>query len=119
MVRYGLGLCIFYILVKTGVRYWLFRPVPGRPAPLRNNEVLRLLDLAAMLALICAFFMLAAQIQVIKVIALVAALVVYDVVIRRCFLEIEIRRLRSKSAKWTHRNAMRHVRRRAESPMFH
>ena len=112
-------MCIFYILVKTGVRYWLFRPVPGRPVPLRNNEVLRLLDLAAMLALIGAFFMLAAQIRLIKAIGLVAALVVYDVVIRRCFLEIEIRRLQAKSEKWTHRNAMRHVRRRAESPMFH
>lgn len=119
MARYGFGLCIFYILVKTGVRYWLFRPVPGRPAPLRNNEILRLLDLIAMLALIGAFFLLVAQIQVIKATTLVAALVVYDVVIRRCFLEIEIRRLQAKSAKWSHRNAMRHVRRRAESPMFH
>ena len=119
MAGYGFGLCIFYILVKTGVRYWLFRPVPGRPAPLRNNEMLRLLDLAAMLALIGAFFMLAAQIKLIKAIVVATGLIVYDMVIRWCFLEIEIRRLQAKSAKWSHRGAMRHVRRRAESPMFH
>ena len=119
MVRYGFGLCVFYVLVKTGVRYWLFRPVHARPAPVRNNEVLRLLDLGAIVALIGAFFMLAGQTPLLKAGALVAALVLYDLVIRRCFLEIEVRRLIAKSDKWSHRAAMRHVRRRAQSPMFH
>ena len=110
---------MFYVLVKTGVRYWLFRPVQARPAPVRNNEVLRLLDFGAILALIGAFFLLAGQTSMVKAAALVAGLVVYDAVIRRCFLEIEVRRLLAKSSKWNHRTAMRHVRRRAQSPMFH
>jgi hypothetical protein len=119
VARFGLGLCVIYVLVKTGVRYWLFRPVPSRPAPVRNNEVLRLLDLGATMALIGAFFLLANQVPMAKAGALVGALLAYDLVIRRCFLEIEVRRLCAKSAKWSHRNAARHIRRRAQSPMFH
>lgn len=119
MARYGFALCIFYILVKTGVRYWLFRPVPSRPAPVRNNEVLRLLDLGAVLALIGAFFMLVNQVSMIKAAAVVGVMLLYDLGIRRFFLEIEVRRLCAKSEKWSHRTAMRHIRRRAQSPMFH
>lgn len=119
MARFGFGLCAFYVLVKTCVRYWLFRPVHARPAPVRNNEMLRLLDLGAIVALIGGFFMLAGQTSMLNAGAFVAALVLYDLVIRRCFLEIEVRRLLAKSDKWSHRSATRHVRRRAQSPMFH
>ena len=119
MTRFGFGLCILYVLVKTGVRFWLFRPVDERPALARSNEILRLLDLGAIVALIGAFFMLVNQETVAKAVALVGVLVVYDVVIRRCFLEIEVRRLCAKSAKWSYRTAMRHIRCRAQSPMFH
>jgi hypothetical protein len=49
---------------------------------MRNNEVLRLLDFGA-------FPMLADQTSMVEAAALVAGLVVYDVVIRRWFLEIE------------------------------
>jgi hypothetical protein len=119
VARVGFGLCILYVLIKTGVRFWLFRPVPVRPALARSNEVLRLLDLGAIVALIGAFFMLVNQVPLAEAGALVGALVVYDVVIRRCFLEIEVRRLCAKSAKWSYRSAMRHIRCRAQSPMFH
>ena len=119
MARYGITLCVFYILVKTGVRYWLFRPVSSRPAPVRSNEVLRLLDLGAVVALIGAFFMLANQVPIFKAAAVVVAMLLYDLGIRWCFLEIEVRRLCAKSEKWSHRSAMRHIRRRAQSPMFH
>jgi len=119
VARIGFGLCILYVLIKTGVRFWLFRPVHARPALVRGNEVLRLLDLAAIMALIGAFFMLVDQMPLARAGALVAILVVYDLVIHRCFLEIEVRRLRAKSEKWSYRGAMRHIRRRAQSPMFH
>jgi hypothetical protein len=81
--------------------------------------MLRLLDLGAVLALIGAFFMLANQVPILKAAAVVAGLLLYDLGVRRCFLEIEVRRLRAKSAKWSYRSAMRHIRRRAQSPMFH
>jgi hypothetical protein len=119
VARFGFGLCIVYVLLKTGVRFWLFRPVHARPAVARSNEVLRLLDLGAIVALIGAFFMLVNQVPLAKAGALVGVLVVYDLAIRRCFLEIEVRRLCAKSTKWTYRNAMHHIRRRAQSPMFH
>ena len=119
MVRFGFGLCVFYVLVKAFVRFWLFRPVNSRPAPVRNNEVLRFLDLSAMLALIAIFFLLANQVSIIKAAALVAALLIYDGIVRRCFLELETRRLCAKSANWSYRAALRHVRRRAQTPMFH
>ena len=119
MAKYGLGLCAVYVVLKTCARYWLFRPIPARPVALRNNEVLRFLDLGAMVALIGAFFLLANQVPMMKAGAVVVVLVVYDLVFRRCCLELEVRRMLAKSKKWTHRDAVRHVRRRALSPMFH
>jgi uncharacterized membrane protein len=119
VVRLGFALCIIFGLVKTCIRYWLFRPVHARPALVRSNEVLRLLDLGAVVALIGAFFLLANQLSLARAAAWIAGLVVYDLFARRCFLEIEVRRLCAKSAKWSHRNAMRHIKRRAQSPMFH
>ena len=119
MARFGFGLCILYLLIKTAVRFWLFRPVDERPVLARSHEVLRLLDLGAIVALIGAFFMLVNQEPVAEAVALVGVLVAYDVVIRRCFLEIEVRRLCAKSATWSYRSAMRHVRCRAQPPMFH
>ena len=119
MDKFGVGLCIFYVLVKAFVRFWLFRPVNERPAPARNNEVLRVLDLGASLVLIGIFFLLANQVSMVKAAMLVAGLVVYDGIIRRCFLELEVRRLRAKSTKWSYRAAVQHIRRRAQTPMFH
>jgi len=119
VARIGFALCILYVLVKTAVRFWLFRPVHARPALARSNEVLRVLDLGAIVALIGAFFMLINQVPLATAGGLVAALVVYDLIVRRCFLEIEVRRLCAKSTKWDYRSAMRHIRRRAQSPMFH
>ena len=119
MVKFGFALCIVFGLVKTCVRYWLFRPVYARPAPVRSNEVLRLLDLGAVMALIGAFFLLANQLSLAAAGAWIAGLLVYDLLARRCFLEIEVRRLCAKSAKWSRRGAMHHIKRRAQSPMFH
>jgi hypothetical protein len=119
VVRLGLGLCLFYAAVKAFVRFWLFRPVNSRPAPVRNNEVLRFLDLSAMLALIAIFFLLANQVSILKAAASVVALLIYDGIVRRGFLELETRRLCAKSANWSYRAALRHVRRRAQTPMFH
>jgi hypothetical protein len=119
VARYGLALCIVFALIKTGVRFWLFRPVHARPAAVRSNEVLRLLDLGAVVALIGAFFLLANQWPLVKAAAWIVGLVVYDLLARRFFLEIEVRRLCARSAKWSYRNAMRHIKRRAKSPMFH
>jgi hypothetical protein len=117
--RFVIGLSAFYVLIKTFVRFWLFRPVNERPAPARNNEVLRILDLGASLALIGIFFLLVNQVTIIKAVAAVGALVIYDGIVRRCFLELEVRRLCSKSTKWTYDAAIRHIRRRAQTPMFH
>jgi hypothetical protein len=119
VARFGLALCVLYGLVKTCVRYWLFRPVHARPAPVRSNEVLRLLDLGAVVALIGAFFLLANELSLASAAMWIAGLLVYDVVARRCFLELEVRRLCAKSDKWTRDSAMRHIKRRAQSPMFH
>lgn len=119
MARFGFGLCIVYVFIKTWVRFWLFRPVHARPAIARGNEVLRLLDLTATVALIGAFFIMANQMPLAKAGTLAAALVLYDMVIRRCFLEVEVRRLCAKSANWNRRSARYHIRRRAQPPMFH
>jgi hypothetical protein len=81
--------------------------------------MLRLLDLVAVMVLIGAFFLLANQLSLAEAAAWIAGLLVYDVFARRCFLEIEVRRLCAKSDKWTYRSAMHHIKRRAQSPMFH
>lgn len=119
MVKYGLGLCVVYVVLKTCARYFLFRAIPSRPVVLRNNEVLRFLDLGAMVALIGAFFMLANDVPVVNAVGVVVALLLYDVLVRRICLELEVRRMLARSEKWTHEDAVRHVRKRALSPMFH
>jgi hypothetical protein len=119
VAKYGLGLCAVYVVLKTCTRYWLFRAIPARPVVLRNNEVLRFLDLGAIVALIGAFFLLANEVPLMKAVGVVLALLLYDLLIRRVCLEIEVRRMLARSKKWSHRDAVRHVRRRALSPMFH
>ncbi len=119
MVKYGLGLCVVYVVLKTCARFWLFRSIPARPVVLRNNEVLRFFDLGAMVALIGAFFLLANAVPVVNAVGVVIALLLYDVLVRRVCLELEVRRMMARSKDWSHSDAVRHVRRRALSPMFH
>jgi hypothetical protein len=119
VAKFGLGLCVVYVVLKTCVRYWLFRAIPERPAAVRNNEVLRFLDLGAMVALIGAFFLLANEVPVVRAGAVVVVLLLYDLVVRRVCLELEVRRMLARSKDWSHSEAVRHVRRRALSPMFH
>ena len=119
MARYGYGLCVVYVVLKTCARYWLFRAIPERPVVLRNNEVLRFFDLAAMVALIGAFFLLANEVPVVNAVVVVVVLLLYDLLVRRVCLGVEVRRLMARSKDWSHEDAVRHVRRRALSPMFH
>jgi hypothetical protein len=119
VAKYGYGLCVVYVVLKTCARFWLYRPIPARPVVLRNNEVLRFFDLGAMVALIGAFFMLANQVPVVEAGGVVVVLLLYDLLVRRVCLEWEVRRVLARSKNWSHRDAVRHVRRRALSPMFH
>jgi hypothetical protein len=113
-------LCAFYVVAKIYVRCFLFRPVHARPAFARHNEGLKLIDLTAVTALIATFFLLVAQRnELLRALLVVAALLAYDGVLRYWFLQVEIRRLRSSSRRWTYRDARRHVRRRAKAAMFH
>ena len=112
-------LVVFYLTAKAYARYWLFKPMHARPVLTRPNEVLRLMDLAAWIALVWLFFVLLSTRG--YVIALVGfiGLLGYDLVVRQVFLRSEVRRLCSSSPKWQPRAARRHVRRRSEAPMFH
>jgi hypothetical protein len=119
VAKFGLGLCAVYVVLKTCARYWLFRAIPARPVVLRNNEVLRFLDLGAMVALIGAFFLLANEVPLVNAAGVVIALLLYDLLVRRICLELEVRRMLARSEKWSRQDAVRHVRKRALSPMFH
>lgn len=112
-------LCAFYVVAKAYVRYWLYRPIHARPAITRHNEVLRLIDLGAITSLIAAFFFLIhAKNNFGLACAVAGGLLILDAMLRFSFLELEARRLRSSSGKWNRRGALKHVRRRAKSPMF-
>jgi hypothetical protein len=112
-------LCAFYIVAKIYARYWLFRPVHARPAVTRDNQVLRLIDLAALTSLIGAFFLLANLKNGLRPALVTAAvLLIFDAGIRYAFLHLEVRRLCASSPKWKYRGALKHVRRRATSLMF-
>ena len=119
MRSYAFALCAFYLAAKTYVRFWLFRPIQERPIVTRPNEILRLIDLAAILALAGAFFFMLNTKHVALSVAMVLGLVGYDVVIRFVFLRLEIMRLRSSQPKLGRRDASHRVRRRAQTPAFH
>jgi hypothetical protein len=110
-------MCCFFVVAKAYIRYWLFRPVHERPPFARHNETLRVIELAAWLALIAVFFFSLNSYSVVRTCLLVAGLVVYDVTMRYFFLQIEIRRLLAQSRKWSYRSASRQVLRRARMPV--
>ena len=119
MRTYAIVLCAFYCVAKLYSRYWLFRPVPTRPILTRSNDSLHVLDLSAILALCAAFFFMIQRGNLLRPIWWVAGLVLLDLAARYFFLEMEMRRLRSRSQKWSRRGARQHVRRRAAVGMFH
>jgi hypothetical protein len=110
-------LCAFYLVTKPFVRYWLFRPTETRPGFVRHVEALRVLDLAATLALIGAFFLLLNSYNIPRTIVLAIVLLIYDLAVRYVCLQLEVRRLLASSSKWTYRTAVRQVRRRARGSM--
>ena len=86
----------------------------------RHNEILRLIDLTAVASLIAAFFLFANSKSGLPLaLATGTGLLILDGLLRYAFLQLEARRLCATSSKWNYRGALRHVRRRAKSPMFH
>ncbi len=91
----------------------------ARPAITRHNESLKVIDLAAVTSLIAAFFLLANLRKGLPLaLAIGAGLLILDGLLRYAFMQLEVRRLCASSSKWNYRGALRHVRRRAKSPMF-
>jgi hypothetical protein len=116
---YAALLCCFFVFAKAYARYWLFRPAHARPVPVRHNEPLHLLELAAMIALVAAFFLWLNAGKPALALVSVFGLLAYDVLLRFCLLELEVRRLCSSSPNWRRRAARRHVAKRAKAPAFH
>lgn len=119
MLSYAALLCGFYVFAKAYARFWLFKSVHERHSICRSNEVLRLIDLAATIALMAVFFILlnVRKLEVALIVTL--CLLFYDGVLRFWFLNLEARRLTSSSRRLSRRDALRHVRKRARAPMFH
>lgn len=119
MRLYAIGLCGLFVLLKLFVRFYIYKPIHARASFARHNEVLKLIDLLAWTALIAAFFLLVNISKgLVKALTVVAALTVFDAILRFFFLEREVRRLRASSPKWTQRGARKHVRKRAQATMF-
>ena len=119
MSLYIILTCGFYIIAKLVVRAYLYRPVHARPPFARHNEMLRLIDLLAWTALIASLFMLINGDHGFgKALGIGLLALLYETGLRYFFLEIEVRRLRNSSSRWSTRSARRHVRRRAVSAMF-
>jgi hypothetical protein len=114
---YAIALCGFYVFAKAYVRFWLFRPTYDRPSFARHVEALRCIDLAAMLALIAAFFILINSYDALRTCVLMAGLLVYDATLRYVCLQLEVRRLIASSSKWSYRGAVKQVRRRARGSL--
>ena len=118
MQAYAFIVCVVCCALRLYSRYWLFRPIHARPALVRSNDVLKVLEFVAVLAVAAGFFFWLQPGQWLYAGGLLAGLVGLDALARWVFLEIEMWRLRARSRKWTRRGARRHVRRRASSPMF-
>jgi len=116
---YALVLSAVYLVFKTYARFWLYRPMHERPAVTRQNDMLRIIDLGAMLALAGAFFFMLNTRRILLSMALLAALLAYDALIRFVFLRLEVLRLRTSQPKMGRRDARHRVRRRAQTTMFH
>lgn len=114
-------LFLFFLVGKTYARYYLYKPIPARPAITRSNEALKTIDFAGWAALIGGFFFTLNPDRPLRAIAIAGALALYDVAIRFVFLRLEVLRLQRKSPdrKWRYRDARRRVLRRAEGAMFH
>ncbi len=110
--------CGFYVIAKLYVRAYIYRPVHARPPIARHNEALRLFDLLAWTALLAGLFLLLNGSGFGKAFGVGLVAVLYDAGLRYLFLEIEVRRLRNSSSRWSSRSARRHVRRRAVAPMY-
>jgi len=112
-------LCGFYLVAKTYARYWLYKTVHARPAVTRQNDALKLIELAGLTALVGAFFFMLNHANMLPAVVVIAVLLLYDWIICRVFLNIEVKRLCAKSARWHKSDARRHVRKRAETGLFH
>ena len=117
MQLYVLCLCAFYAIAKAYVRFWLYRPVYERPPFGRHNETLRLVELAAVLALIASFFFLINIARLSSTCLIIGGLLLYDGLLRQLFMTMEIRRLVATSSRWTYETAARQVRKRARVPI--
>lgn len=117
--NYAILCCAYFVVVKGFAHFWLYQPIHNRPAPVRYNEVLRLLDFTAQACLVAAFFLLLSTKKLIAAALVVVVLLAYDAVVRYFFLEREARRMRDACPKWSLRHARRVVKRRALRPMFH
>jgi len=85
----------------------------------RQNDALKLIELAGLTALVGAFFFMLNHANMLPAVVVIAVLLLYDWIICRVFLNIEVKRLCAKSARWHKSDARRHVRKRAETGLFH
>jgi hypothetical protein len=115
--EYAFLLCVFFAIAKPYIRFWLFRPVHERPPFVRHNETLRVIELAAVLALIAGFFFLINSTSFLRSCLVIGGLVAYDVAMRYILMHLEVRRLLATSRRWSYRSASRQVRKRARMPM--
>ncbi len=115
----GYGCAILWILGKTYVDRWIYTPVQRRPPFARHNEFLRTIDLFCWLALIGVFFFLLFGDLPWLAFALVAGLLLYHALVAEAFVLWEVTQLRRQHPKRRYREAHRHVRRRADTLMFH
>ncbi|MEI6084316.1 MAG: hypothetical protein WCS70_08450 [Verrucomicrobiota bacterium] len=124
MFRYingsALTFCISYLILKFLARSVWYRPEERRPGYLRHFFIIRSLDFVAVLSLVATtFFVLNTKGW--KAAAIVTmGLILWDLLLRTCFLNLEARRLckHSRHHGMDMRHARRRLRRRAkqESP---
>jgi hypothetical protein len=114
--KFAVILLAFFFVGKTFARVFMYRPTHKRSAVARENETLRTIDLLSTLALIGGFFVLLNAVPMMMAFAVLAALVLYDLILRQICIHIEVTEFRKHSPKWTYRDASRHVRRRSLGP---
>ena len=112
------ALMAFFVVAKFYVWMWLLKPLLARPALTRHNLSLGLIDLAATVALIAAFFLLMIIPLYEFAFVGVAVLITYNYLLRTWRIRAEIRRLMKSSKNWKLPEARHHVRLQSRISVF-